>query len=44
MDVRTNSDYFPYSINWLIFIIEAESVYCAVRTLSLNMVQVNLPL
>jgi hypothetical protein len=25
-----------YSVNWLVFITEAESVYCAVRTVSLN--------
>jgi hypothetical protein len=27
---------YLYSINWLVFITEAESVYCAVRTGSLN--------
>jgi len=26
----------PYNINWLVFITEIESVYCAVRTGSLN--------
>ena len=30
------------SINWLVFITEFECVYCAVRTESLNAVQVNL--
>jgi len=29
-----------YSINWLVFITETESVYCAVRTGYLNMIQV----
>ena len=29
-----------YSINWLVFITEMESVYCAVRTESLNTIQV----
>jgi len=31
-----------YSINWLVFITETESVYCAVRTGHLNIMQVNL--
>jgi len=31
-----------YSINWLVFITETESVYCAVRTGSLNRLQVEL--
>jgi len=31
-DLRTNSDFYLHSINWLVFITEAESVYCAVRT------------
>jgi hypothetical protein len=30
-----------YSINWVVFTTETESVYCAVRTVSLNMIQVN---
>ena len=29
-----------YSINWLVFITETESVYCAVRTGSLYIIQV----
>ena len=33
-----------YNINWLVFIMERESVYCAVRTGALNIVQVNLKL
>ena len=32
VDLRTNSDYFLYRINGLVFITETESVYCAVRT------------
>jgi hypothetical protein len=31
-----------YSINWLVFITETYSVYCAVRTESLTVIQVNL--
>ena len=31
-----------YSINWLVFITETECVYCAVRTGSLNVIQVNI--
>jgi hypothetical protein len=34
----------PYSINWLIFIIETECVYCAVRATYLNTIRVNLGL
>ena len=30
-----------YSINWLGCITETESVYCAVRTQTLNIIQVN---
>ena len=30
-----------YSINWLVFITETESVYCAVRTEYFNVVEVN---
>ena len=26
----------PYNINWLVFITKMKSVYCAVRTVSLN--------
>jgi hypothetical protein len=37
VDLRTKSDYFSlYSINLSVFIAEAESVYCAVRTGPLN--------
>ena len=32
VDLRTNRHYFLYNINWLVFITETESVYCAVRT------------
>jgi hypothetical protein len=32
VDLRTNSDYVLYSINWLVFITELECVYCAVRS------------
>jgi hypothetical protein len=35
VDLKTNSHYFLYflySIDWLVFITEKESVYCAVRT------------
>jgi hypothetical protein len=35
VDLRTNSDYLPYSINWLVFIAETACVYCAVRTVVL---------
>jgi len=31
-----------YNINWLVFIIEVKSVYCAVRTGSLNIFHANL--
>jgi hypothetical protein len=31
-----------YNINWLLFITEMESVYCAVRTGSLTITQVNI--
>jgi len=31
-DLKTNSDYFPYSINWLGFKTEKERAYSAVRT------------
>jgi hypothetical protein len=33
-----------YNINRLVFITETESVYCAVRTESLNIIQVNIGL
>ena len=33
-----------YSINWLVFITETDSVYCAVRTGYLNVIQVNVSL
>ena len=42
VDLRTNSLYFPYNINWLVCIIETQCVYCAVRTGSLKTVMVNL--
>ena len=29
-----------YNINWLVFITETECVYCAVRTVALNVIQV----
>ena len=32
---------YLYSINWLVFITETECVYCAVRSGSLNKIQVN---
>jgi len=35
---------FLYNINRLVFITETECVYCAVRTESLNIIQVNLKL
>jgi hypothetical protein len=31
-----------YSINWLVFITETECVYCAVRTESLNTIEVKI--
>jgi len=34
--LRTNSDLCHLSINWLVFITEMKSVYCVVRTGSLN--------
>ena len=33
-----------YNINWLVFISEAESVYCAVRTECLHIIQLNFSL
>jgi len=36
VDLRTNSIISLYSINLSVFITEAESVYCALRTGSLN--------
>jgi hypothetical protein len=42
VDLRTNSDYSLYSINWMVFITEMERVYCAVRTVSLNLIEINL--
>ena len=33
-----------YSINWLVFVTETECVYCAVRTESLDAIQLNFPL
>jgi hypothetical protein len=35
MALRTNSNFAFYTFNGLVFIIEVESVYCAVRTESL---------
>ena len=32
VDLRTNSDISVYSINWKVFIIETECVYCAVSS------------
>jgi len=40
VDLRTNSYYFLYSINWLVCITETECVYCAVRTGFLYIIQV----
>ena len=41
MDLRTNSEISSlYIINWMVFITETESVYCAVRAVSLNVIQV----
>ena len=34
--LRTNSDLYHLTINWLVFIAEMKSVYSAVRTGSLN--------
>ena len=34
-DLRTDSDFALYIINWLVFITVVESVHCAVRTDSL---------
>jgi len=31
-----------YSINWLVFVTETECVYCAVRTETSNIIQINL--
>jgi len=40
-DLRTNSEIISlYVINWMDFITETESVYCAVRAVSLNVIQV----
>jgi len=36
VDLRTSSDYSHSSVKWLVFIIERECVYCAVRTESLK--------
>ena len=44
VDLRTNSDYFPLNLNWLVFLIETECVYCAVRTECLNIIRVKLRL
>ena len=42
VDLRTNSHYFPIQHYLTGFITETECVYCAVRTESLNIIQVNL--
>jgi hypothetical protein len=34
-ELWTESDFYLYIINWLVFITVVESVYCAVRTDSL---------
>jgi hypothetical protein len=39
---RTNRKYFYLRNNWLVFITETVSIYCAVRTESLNIITVNL--
>jgi len=36
----TNIGYFIYSFNWRFLITELECVYCAVRTRTLNVIQV----
>ena len=41
VDLRTNSDYFPIQPSLTGFVKETECVYCAVRTGSLNIVQVD---
>jgi hypothetical protein len=33
----------PYNINWLVFVTETESVYCAVRTECLKVIQAKCP-
>jgi len=43
VDLRTNSDYFPIQ-HWLVCITETECLYCAVRTVSLYRIHVNLVL
>jgi hypothetical protein len=42
MDLRTSTEYFYIRSSWLVFITETVSVYCAVRTGSLNIIRVNL--
>ena len=42
MDLRTSSDCFPIQSYVLVFVTKKESVYCAVRTESLIIMQVNL--
>jgi hypothetical protein len=44
MDRRKTTTISLYNINWFFFITETEYVYCAVRTRSLNIIQVNLSL
>jgi len=41
VDLRTNSDYSLYSINWLVFITQTDCVYCAVRTGYLYIIEVS---
>ena len=36
VDLRKDSHYFLYNINWLVFITQMQCVYCAVRTGVLN--------
>jgi hypothetical protein len=42
MNLRTKSHFSSYNINLLVFITEADSVYCAVRTEYLNIVKGNI--
>ena len=44
MVLRPNSDYSPTQYQVTAYITEGKCVYCAVRTKSLNIVQVNLSL
>jgi len=42
LDLRSNSDYFPTQYKMKGFIMAIECVYCAVRTESLNIIQLRL--